>query len=406
MPDELFRQAPREVIEYFDRRPSVPTFDWRDIAPREHALAFTVAKTAGTDVLEDIRGAVRQAIADRLPFEQFKANLEPVLRSKGWWGKQMQADPRTGVVGEVQLGSPRRLETIYWANTASAHAAGEWARTQRNKRVLPYLVYGASLAERKRPLHLSWVGTALPVDHPWWRTHYPPNGWRCQCTTRQISGYEYDNGPDLSRQAPPLDPQPWRNRRTGAVEQVPRGIDPGWAQNPGDGRERTVSGALAGAIDRMPAPARKAATDELRRHPVTEYVRQNGPGYRLDAPRGDLDNRAKGHLRTVISDIPEGLAEAIGAQTRTLLLSAADAAKQIARHGDVLPEDYDRMAERLAAPDAVQGSGGKARVFLTLAGRPWVAVIKLAAEGREAFLNSFHRARPGQIARALDEEEE
>lgn len=400
MPDELFRTAPREVLDYFDRRPSVPTFDWRDMAPREHALAFTVAKTAGTDVLEDLRGAMRQAIADRVPFHEFRAGLEPLLRTKGWWGKAEQADPTTGVVSTVQLGSPRRLQTIYWANTASAHAAGEWERTQRNKRVLPYLVYEASVSERKRPLHLNWVGTALPVDDDWWRSHYPPNGWNCKCSARQISGYEYENGKDFTRSAPPIEPQPWRNRRTGGVEQVPRGIDPGWGHNPGDNRERTVSQGLAGAIDRLPAPARKAVAEDLRRHPLTDHVRTNEAGFRLDAPRTDAENRAKGRLRTVIADIPDPLAEAIGAKTRTLLFSVSDAAKQIARHGEVRPEDYDRLAERLATPDVVEQSGAKWRVFVTLAGRPWVAVLKLAGDNREAFLNSFHPARAKQLARA------
>ena len=53
--EELFKTAPREVVDYFDRRPTRPSFRWSEVAPREHALQFTVARTAGFDVL-DIAG--------------------------------------------------------------------------------------------------------------------------------------------------------------------------------------------------------------------------------------------------------------------------------------------------------------------------------------------------------------
>ena len=34
------------------------------------------------------------------------------------------------------------------------------------------------------------AGTLLPVDDPWWQTHYPPNGWGCKCWVRQVSRRE------------------------------------------------------------------------------------------------------------------------------------------------------------------------------------------------------------------------
>jgi uncharacterized protein with gpF-like domain len=30
---------------------------------------------------------------------------------------------------------------------------------------------------RTRPMHAAWHNTVLPFDHPFWKTHYPPNGW-------------------------------------------------------------------------------------------------------------------------------------------------------------------------------------------------------------------------------------
>ena len=130
----------------------------------EHAHAFTVAKSAGFDVLRDIHEALAKAIEERQDFSEFQKGLEPLLRAKGWWGKAPAIDPLTGKEKLVQLGSPRRLKTIYWANVNTAYAAGEWERTWRTRRVLPYLEYLISTAEHKRLEHLAWVGTVLPVE--------------------------------------------------------------------------------------------------------------------------------------------------------------------------------------------------------------------------------------------------
>ncbi|WP_319774462.1 phage minor head protein [Breoghania sp.] len=263
IPDQ-FKTASPEVLRYFGEKQSRPTFDWRDIAPHEHAYAFTVAKTAGFDVLADLRAAVDDAITNRVPFETFRGQLEPILRKKGWWGRRFATDPKDGRPAIVQLGSARRLRTIYWANVRTAHAAGEWERTQRNKRFLPFLVYTLSTAERRRLEHRSWVGIILPVDHPFWRTHYPPNGWGCRCGVRQISRAEAERlGYDPEAGGPQIVTRSWRNTRTGQTVQVPVGIDPGWDTNPGATRGRNMAELFGGAIDNLPTAARSAAVADL-----------------------------------------------------------------------------------------------------------------------------------------------
>ncbi len=186
MADELFKTAPEEVVRYFRSKSDRPAFDWRDVAPEEHAYAYTVAKATSQCILADIRAAMDDAIVNQVPFKEFAAKLQPTLEAKGWWGRKLVHDPRDGKYKLAQLGSPRRLRTIYWANIRTAHAAGEWQCTQRNKAFLPFLVYTLSVSEKRRPEHLGWVGTILPVDDPWWSSHYPPNGWGCKCGVHQI----------------------------------------------------------------------------------------------------------------------------------------------------------------------------------------------------------------------------
>lgn len=144
------------------------------------------------DILQDIRQAVDSALRDGTTFEQFRKDLTPILQAKGWWGRVPLADlpvaeqlrdkvlgETAGPDGKVQLGSPRRLRIVYDTNLRTARAAGRWARMERLKDRLPFLRYSAVLDGRTRPLHRSWHGTVLKIDHEWWKTHYPPNGWNC-----------------------------------------------------------------------------------------------------------------------------------------------------------------------------------------------------------------------------------
>ena len=126
---------------------------------------------------------------------------------------------------------------IYDTNIRMAHASGRWAQIQRVATRRPYLRYVAVEDSRTRPEHTAWHGTVLPVGDPWWSTHYPPNGWYCRCTTQSLSERDLERyGYKPSQTAPPVKMTPRRiNTPTGPVTvQVPDGIDPGFAYNPGE----------------------------------------------------------------------------------------------------------------------------------------------------------------------------
>ena len=65
-------------------------------------------------------------------------------------------DPETGETREVELGSPRRLKTIYSTNMRTARAAGQWERIQRTKATHPYLLYELGPSGEHRPEHVAW----------------------------------------------------------------------------------------------------------------------------------------------------------------------------------------------------------------------------------------------------------
>lgn len=76
------------------------------------------------------------------------------------------------------------LRTEYNTAVRSARAAANYQDALRVKDTYPNLEYLQSNARDKRPEHLGWVGTILPVDHPWWDTHLPPSEWNCKCSFR------------------------------------------------------------------------------------------------------------------------------------------------------------------------------------------------------------------------------
>ncbi|MCO4053411.1 MAG: hypothetical protein HEQ16_05050 [Bosea sp.] len=386
------------VTGYFDRRPTVATRAWDAFTPAEHAFGFTVARSAGFDILDDIKTELRKAIGEGMPFHEFRQALEPTLKAKGWWGTRESVDA-TGRTVTEQLGSARRLNLIYDANIRSAQAAGEWIDLQANKDFLPFLEYVVSLSERKRPEHCAWVGTTLPVDDPWWRTHFPPNGWRCKCRTRPRSEPR-DDLPPAKLRRPPLDPQPWTSRTTGQTRAVPKGIDPGWDNNAGMSRQRMAGQELVSRIERMSSDdARRAAVAGLRQDPAFDYVVRNKAGFdharRLEPQQAEI-----GRLRWPVAVLSDAVAARLprAGASRVITVSAADAAKIVGKHGlDLAALPLQEMLD--ANEPVVEGS--KLMLPRRIDGRPHVIVIKASAVG-ELFLNSIHVVSDRQWREMID----
>ena len=262
---EILDVLPLEAIAYFEAKGLHVGFDWRDTAAREHIRSFTVAKVMELDLLADIKAAVDRALAEGTSFEQFRDELEPVLRRRGWWGRREVTDPATGETVTAQLGSPRRLRTIFDANIRTAYARGRWKAVERVAEARPWLRYVGVLDGRIRPLHRTWHGTVLRWDDPWWNTHYPPNGWRCRCVVQQLSDDDLERwGYSPAPRAPNDGERFWTNRRTGLSEMVPNGIDPGWAHNVGLTDPAAEARAfLEGRLAEAPRAVREAARRAL-----------------------------------------------------------------------------------------------------------------------------------------------
>ena len=260
---KLGTAEPVDAFAAFEaRRLLAPSFRWEDVYQQEHANAFAVAGVAQADVLALFRGGVDQALASGGSLADFAKAIKPQLAAKGWWGDIEITDPATGEQRITRF-NDARLQLIYDVNLRQSYAAGRWARSERTSATKPFMLYRTMRDERVRASHASWDGVALPIDHPWWRTHYPPNGWRCRCRAFAVSERDLqryaDDGVVIKRDAPPVVYTEFINRGTGEVSRVPLGIDPGFAYNPGQQRKQQLRqlqrSAQAKVPPTPPAPA-------------------------------------------------------------------------------------------------------------------------------------------------------
>jgi SPP1 gp7 family putative phage head morphogenesis protein len=176
---------PSRAIEFFRRKGYRVTWDWEEQVGESHNLAFTVAKALTLDILQSIRDSVSTALAEGQTEEQFRRNLEPTLKQKGWWGR-VQADQEQGEV-PATLGTPWRLKNIYRTNMQTAYQAGRQQDFLENVEDRPYWQYVAVLDQQTRPGHRRLHGRVFRYDDPFWRYFRPPIDWGCRCSFRALS---------------------------------------------------------------------------------------------------------------------------------------------------------------------------------------------------------------------------
>lgn len=212
-----FAVDPVEAIRFLREKLNVPTARWTDLWQAMHDRGFMVAGAQSDALLDDFHAAINRAIGAGTTLADFREEFDRIVAAHGW----------------SYHGSRNwRSRVIFQTNMRTALAAGKWQQIQRLKAARPWLRYVGVLDERIRPEHRAWHDTVLSCDDPWWETHFPPNGWNCRCTVQQL------NDRDLARYGlkvteAPADELVTVNVRGKGPVTVPKGIDPGFAYNPG-----------------------------------------------------------------------------------------------------------------------------------------------------------------------------
>jgi uncharacterized protein with gpF-like domain len=227
----------------------VPTRRWDDIQKEAHDRAFMVAGAAKADLLDDLADAVDKAINEGETLDAFRNRFADIVQKHGWHGW-------TGE--DTEAGRAWRTRVIYQTNLATSYSAGRLA--QLRDAGYRYWIYRHTPNEHPRLQHVAWDGMMLPTDHPFWQTHYPPNGFGCGCRVVGANGPKtaklVGGNPDYNEPPPGWDEI---DEKTG--EQA--GIDKGWGYMPGQTSD------LVREIDRkaenLPQPLWDALRADVRR---------------------------------------------------------------------------------------------------------------------------------------------
>jgi SPP1 gp7 family putative phage head morphogenesis protein len=283
----------KEAIEFLRAKTRVPTKTYTTIFKEQNAQAFVSAGVAQMAILEDLHQAAIKAVEGELTRQQFRQQFDEILAGRGWPFNQPDSKGYRDW----------RARVIYDTNLRMAYGAGHWKQMQETAASRPYLEYSAVLDGNTRPEHREWHGTILPIDHPWWKTHYPPNGWNCRCTVVSRSAA------DLKRLGKAVSVPPAAKMVQASVTfdgerkliDVPEGIDPGFDYNVGEAA--FGSGALRGlrSTDNLAPLHRLGEVDPAppTNDPLPRPVKPRAELTPLD-PNRDAEAQFKEKLRDVL----------------------------------------------------------------------------------------------------------
>ena len=395
-----------EAVEALKRRGTnlFPSDHWATVWQEQHHAGFTVARSAGFDILKDIHTALMDAMEHGTTFADFKRTLIPTLQKKGWWGRTAVPDPKTGEERTVQLGSVRRLETIFDVNMRVSFAQGRWEQQQELKDAFPYLRYVGILDSKIRPQHRRWHGTILPVDHPWWRTHYPPNGWKCRCDAVSVSEDDMQRYGWKASDAPADEGTvTWVNPATGEVMDVPADIDPGWAYNPGDtDRAAQLGRVMLEKLATLPVSLEAAAI--MQAAPLLPDAELAPGGLAPEMVRRLVSDGFDEWAENPTVPLPLAVlsaddAASIGATIRIACLSPASYAKQKSHHPELTAADYALAMDAVEKGETYR-QDEKNLAFVLNRPEGVVVIVKATRIGDELYVTSLRRLSRNDEKRA------
>jgi SPP1 gp7 family putative phage head morphogenesis protein len=394
----VFKKAPKEAVRFLAERRQQPSDGWETVSAQAHQHAFTVAQTAGFDVLGDIRAAIEQARDQGLTHKQFQEQLKPLLQAKGWWGQAI--DPETGEILKtypgtsrpVRYGTPARLKLIYDQNMAGANAAGRRERQLASAKLFPFWRIVAVMDGRTRPTHRALNGKVFPADHPIWAIIYPPQGFRCRCIVQaltqaqvdkagiQVEGYD---GEVVERQVPVnagrdlLTVRGWKT--ADGREFWP---DPGFDQAPGLKGHEATERLFKAASRSFPTTE---ALDVVRKNLGSELSRSSWKAFVQDA---------------MASPVSRGRSAVLG------VLSEADLAAAIAKgkpaDSPVVYVEDRLLVGKKARRHEEAGNALTEQEWLQLAGMFQAPVMRLWDVKNETLINVYPSSDARQVKIAVD----
>ncbi len=291
---------------------------------------------------------LRTALANTARQEQALAQVEARIRSTG---------------GAAGLSTQQIADMA--AQLQNATTFGDEEILEAQSLLLSWRYRHSDASENPRANHLAWDGLTLYADDPWWHSHYPPNGWGCQCYVETLSQRDLERGgksaPDT---APSLEPQ---LRQVGQGDaavhiEVPKGIDPGWAYAPGKTSQLgTAQQRRLLDSDKLAKGIADAGIRETLNLPASrDRLTTSWQSWHRASPPGTRANNDVIALGAIAAGLQKQLADTLGRPLQSSLITlrrkelehSLRPTKQN-RNQALSSADLDRLPDILAAPAAL-----------------------------------------------------
>ena len=180
--------VPQKAIEYLGKKVKVETEKWDELKWGEHAHALTVAHSANAGVLDEIHRLLNNAVEKGIAYQDFRNGMLDMMKQSGWYGGAGHTEDEKKYINW-------RIGVIYDTNMRTAYAQANYREQLAGAELRPIWVYQSQLTgENRRQEHIELHGRAFRYDDSFWDTHYPPNGWGCECYVNTESEHGAEKG--------------------------------------------------------------------------------------------------------------------------------------------------------------------------------------------------------------------
>ena len=181
MPDYLIDPKTFDAAtRHFEQKSVMPTgLTSREISNQVPAdirnQAFFSAQVSSAHILENLQTECRAVLAGERSYQESRTRIKGFLAAEGYGIPAPHSKEDRAI---ANLTSDARIQLVIRQNVRMSQAVGERQVSEHPDVAERYPNY-RYIANTSR--HAEFDGVVLPKAHPFWKTHYPPWDFNCDC---------------------------------------------------------------------------------------------------------------------------------------------------------------------------------------------------------------------------------
>ena len=173
-----------EAVDFFKSKVTLPKSEWQELEQKLRFRAFTVARLAECDFIEEARRRILHALEEGETLQDILTDIKDIVKKDG-------SDFKAGY-----------WETVFRTNIQSSYNAGRLMQYRNNMPpAWELLVIQDDRTSDicKGIVPIAGNGRALRSDHPFWKEYgFPPYHFNCRTTFRAVYNYEIGKTTEVS----------------------------------------------------------------------------------------------------------------------------------------------------------------------------------------------------------------